>query len=577
MLFWIKFVFVATASAKCFNPSIAHPLPDYDPSHPVLRDAFAHIEALLEITIGGDPTWDSSSFSVAITSSKETLWEHHHKAQKRNVTRPDIPQVNGDALYRIASITKVFTVLAILQQQEAGNLRLDESVATYLPELKENQNGTINWAGITLRSLASQLSGIPREFAQDDLLNSQMDSTWKPEDLGLPPISRDGLLECDEYSQDFKIPCTDDDLIDTIKNYDPIFQPNQQSTYSNIAFELLGLVIEKVSNKTYEAYIDDAIFKPLGMSKSTLSKPQDSAGVIPIGENFWDVDLGIQKPTGGIYTSTTDLSIFLRYVLLHHNTITSSLNWMNVVSSSFNLNSFYGMPWEIFQTDRILSDSQRTVRFVTKGGGLPGYYSQILLLPEYDLGITILVAGTPPGLLLKLIEIITVHMTQAAERYAILELEQLYAGKFISPDPALNSSLTLAANHRGLFIDSFISNGTDVLYALRQPARTGGAKTPFQLIPTLQYRDQKHKKGAQWRFIPVPEQPAEDRKVWDDFCVTDVDNHMYGGRTFNEVIMWRGEGGGAFNDIELPAYRINLTRIITRSEPQTNKVENLEL
>ncbi|CAI6333972.1 unnamed protein product [Periconia digitata] len=570
-----QFILLVPVSTTCFDSSIAHPLPDYDPSHPILRDAFAHIAALLEITTE-DPKYDSSSFSIEITSSKETLWSHHHTARKRNATRPDIPQVNGDALYRIASITKTFTVLAILQQHESGNLSLDDTVDKYLPGLSQKQNGTIPWTGITLRSLASQLSGIPREFGQSDLINADANSLWKPEDLGLPPVSREGLLQCHEYSPNFKTPCTGDDLLRTVKNLDPIFQPNQQSTYSNLAFEMLGLVIEKVTNQTYDTYIQDAILTPLGMSKSTLSLPPDSAGVIPLGFHYWDVDEGVRKPTSGIYTSSSDLSIFLRYVLTHYNDITPSLNWMNAVSSSLNLNTFYGMPWEIFQTERILSESQRNVRFVTKGGGLPGYITQIILMPEYDLGITLLLAG-PLSSLTELIEIVTVHATQAAELYAITELRQFYAGKFVSSDPTLNSSITLVADHRGLFIESFISNSTDVLYQLQHAHLVESGTPRFQLVPTLQYQDADAKRGSKWRFIPISDRPFEGPGIWDDFCVADVDKLMYAGRVLNEAIMWRAEDGASFNDIELPAYRVKLTRIIAQSESPNEEEEIMEL
>ena len=58
---------------------------------------------------------------------------------------------------------KTFTVLGLLYQEKAGNLSLDDPVDKYIEELKEPQNGTLSWKDITLRSLASQLSGIPRE------------------------------------------------------------------------------------------------------------------------------------------------------------------------------------------------------------------------------------------------------------------------------------------------------------------------------------------------------------------------------------------------------------------------------
>jgi CubicO group peptidase (beta-lactamase class C family) len=152
----------AGASAVCHEASISHPLPDFDPNDAVLKHAFASIDTDLESAIA-DPEFAATSFSVEITSSKESLWAKHHTARERNASRPSIPEVNGDALYRIASITKTFTVLGILYQHEAGNLSLDDAVDKYIKELKEDREGTIAWKDITLRSLASQLSGIPRE------------------------------------------------------------------------------------------------------------------------------------------------------------------------------------------------------------------------------------------------------------------------------------------------------------------------------------------------------------------------------------------------------------------------------
>jgi CubicO group peptidase (beta-lactamase class C family) len=152
----------AVASAGCYEASIAHPLPDLDPEDAVLKHAFATINRDLLVAVAA-PEFASTSFSVEITSSKESLWSRHHTARERNASRPDIPEVNGDALYRIASITKTFTVLGILYQHQAGNLSLDDPVDKYIKELKEEQEGTIPWKDITLRSLASQLSGIPRE------------------------------------------------------------------------------------------------------------------------------------------------------------------------------------------------------------------------------------------------------------------------------------------------------------------------------------------------------------------------------------------------------------------------------
>lgn len=162
MVLLLALLIAALASAKCFEPNIAHPPPEYDVHDPLLQEAFESINTALMVAVAA-PEFARTSVSIEVTSSKETLWSQHHTARERNASRPDIPMVNGDALYRIASITKTFTVLGILYQHAAGNVSLDAAVNTYLQELGEKSDGGIPWKDITLRSLASQLGGLPRE------------------------------------------------------------------------------------------------------------------------------------------------------------------------------------------------------------------------------------------------------------------------------------------------------------------------------------------------------------------------------------------------------------------------------
>jgi hypothetical protein len=349
-------------------------------------------------------------------------------------------------------------------------------------------------------------------------------------------------------------------LLKYVKKYRPLFAPNQASTYSNLAYEILGLVLSRVSNQTYEAYIDDAMFKPLNMSKSTLSKPPDSTGVIPVNPQFWDVKEGVQNPTGGIYSSSSDLSKYLRYILTHFNALTPTLNWLHPVSASRGLNSFYGMPWEIFQTDRILKDSSGTVRFVTKSGGLPGYTSIIMTIPEYDLGITILVAG-PPAFTEKLREIVTVATVRAAEDVAIRQLASRYAGTYTSSNPSLNSTVTLKADHRGLVLTTFVSNGTDIWQSPIIHAHAPTGPWHAQLSPTLLYRDEQNQEGEEWAMMIAEERQEGVGAVWDDFCVESVEMGMYAGIPFGAMVFWDEQKDGSFKTFEMSAFRVNLTRI----------------
>jgi hypothetical protein len=218
------------------------------------------------------------------------------------------------------------------------------------------------------------------------------------------------------------------------------------------------------------------------------------------------------------------------------------------------------MPWEIFQTDRILKDSSRTVRFVTKSGGLPGYTSIILTIPEYELGITILLVGPPP-FFEKLREIVTVATVRAAEELAIRQLHNRYAGTYMSSNPSLNSTVTLEADHRGLVLTTFVSNGTDIWQSPIIHAHAPTGPWHVQLSPTLLYRDEQNQEGEEWAMMIAEERQEGVGAVWDDFCVESVEMGMYAGIPFGAAVFWDEQEDGSFKTLEMSAFRVNLTRI----------------
>jgi CubicO group peptidase (beta-lactamase class C family) len=151
------------ALGRCYDPSPAFPLPKHSSfiNSPELFKSLLVAEEAIKFLVDG-PEYDISSFSIEVTSSTETLWESHHTAKEKDAERPGAVKVDGNSMYRIASITKSFTTLAILQQHSAGNLSLDDTLDKYLPDL----SGHIPWKDITLRMVASQLSGVPRDCEQ---------------------------------------------------------------------------------------------------------------------------------------------------------------------------------------------------------------------------------------------------------------------------------------------------------------------------------------------------------------------------------------------------------------------------
>lgn len=151
---------VALATAQCFDPSPAFPVPSWGEGGKSLQSTFESIENHITGIISKEE-YNASSFSIELTSASETIWSMYHTARRRNESRLGTEEVGPDSVYRMSAVTKVFTVLGLLYQHETGNLSLEDSISKYIPEL----SGDIQWDKITLRALASHLSGVPREFA----------------------------------------------------------------------------------------------------------------------------------------------------------------------------------------------------------------------------------------------------------------------------------------------------------------------------------------------------------------------------------------------------------------------------
>ena len=569
------------SSATCDSPTPAFPLPNFERHGLSLRSTTNRIHNAIK-SLSQQDEYNKTSFSLDVTSQTRTLISIHHTAKVRSSLRRGAEDISNVTAYRIASMTKPFTVLAILQQHQAGNLSLDDPVSNYISALNLPQKGSIPWKHITLRSLATQQSGIPRDLAQGDMMVDP-DRAAK---LGLPPINGSlfdlGLPSCDGLVN-YTAACTPIDLLSWAMTLEPVFAPNQKSSYSNLNFELLGLVITNVSGVPYDAYITTRILKPLGMAGSRFTMPPDEVAAVPADiEYYWPFYMGVQNPTGGLYSSSSDMSTWLRYVLSTYNARPLAAgNWFAPTSFSSSINTYYGMPWETFQarTNEVVSEfkSTRPLTFVTKGGGLPGYTSIVIMIPEYAIGITILVAGN--GKALEAIrEVVVTEMVRFAEEAAMAELRARYVGTY--EDEGTNSSLTLAqSDEYGLTVTRWISNGVDTLRGFGEIySRFGGGPWLMHVLPTLLYTDEKAHEGEKWRLVPqnlAPEQEEKRRtsgggggsssSVWDNFCVSDWDIIAYAGKPMTEIVFQGGVGGGdahhvSSESVQLSGFRSTLYR-----------------
>ncbi len=157
----------------------------------------------------------------------------------RNVVTRD--PVTTETLFRIGSITKVVTALAVLQLRDAGKLDLDAPVSTWIADLAAVTAPTTDSPPITLRHLMTHMSGLPREPQLDDPYGRQHEVT-EPE-----------LLASLHHTR-----------LDT--------SPGTTWAYSNLGAALEGLVIARASGQPYAAYTTEHLLRPLGMMTATFDR-----------------------------------------------------------------------------------------------------------------------------------------------------------------------------------------------------------------------------------------------------------------------------------------------------------------
>lgn len=152
-----------------------------------------------------------------------------------------------ETVYEIGSTSKQFTATAIMMLVEEGKVRLDDTITKYFPEAPQA------WRGITIRHLLTHTSGIQNHVAVPhwlDVFRTNLAFETAP--------SRDELLK-----MFFKLPLE--------------FQPGEAWAYDNTGYYLLGIIIEKASGKSYWQFLDERIFKPLGMNATRSTDPQPIA------------------------------------------------------------------------------------------------------------------------------------------------------------------------------------------------------------------------------------------------------------------------------------------------------------
>lgn len=259
---------------------------DGEPARRSVRDdprVQAAIQVLDEWVRARVASREEPGLAIGIVYDQDLIWTKGYGWAEIETKRASSPST----LYRIGSISKLFTDTALMQLRDAGRLQLDDPVAKHLKWFSLT-NVQPDAPAITIRHLMTHTSGMSREIPGP-------------------------------YWNDLKFPSREE-MIRLVPAQGAIFPPETTWKYSNVALAVAGEVVAAVSGEPYAEYIDGHILRPLGMA-STRVRPEPSMPGLAIGyrkrvpgrprerEDF--VDAGGLTPAANLASSVDDLARFV--------------------------------------------------------------------------------------------------------------------------------------------------------------------------------------------------------------------------------------------------------------------------
>lgn len=296
--------------------------------------------------------------------------------------------VTPDSLFRIASMTKAFTALAILKLRDDGKLRLDDPAELYVPEMKGWTYPTSDSPRIRVRDLLHHVGGLVT------------DDPWG---------DRQQLLPQDAFTR----------MIAAGVPFSR--EPQTAFEYSNFGYALLGRIVANASGMAYTDYVRQTILTPLGMTASGYDVSKAPKAHYAIGYRWengrWTAEPemadGAFNAMGGLQVSANDYARWVAFLLsawpprdgadtgpVKRSTVREIAQGLNFVSVSNRIGSTgatackqaaaYGMGWRVAQD----CDLGLTL---AHGGGYPGYGSHVMLMPDHGVGVFALTNRTYAG------------------------------------------------------------------------------------------------------------------------------------------------------------------------------------
>ena len=183
------------------------------------------------------------SASVAISQSNKLVYARGFGVLDSNAKEA----VSPTSLFRIASVSKPITAVAILKLVQQKALSLDDKIVSFL-QLRKPKDP--RWKSVTVRQLLHHTGGWDSKASYDPMFHFRT-------------IAKDKQLS---------FPLSHQDLIEYMLDQSLDFEPGSRYAYSNFGYCLLGRIIEKATKTSYETYVKEAVFKPLGITRPRIGK-----------------------------------------------------------------------------------------------------------------------------------------------------------------------------------------------------------------------------------------------------------------------------------------------------------------
>ena len=231
-------------------------------------------------------------------------------------------EIDGTTAFKLGSVSKTFTALAVMKLHEVGELNINDPVVTYIPWFRTKEKSSSDQ--ITIKQLLNHTSGL-----------SKIAGNRNQDNLELSVVAMENSIR-------------------ELRNYKLGSNPGDSFEYSNANYQILGFLIQKISKKSLAQFIRENIFEPLEMNDSFFQEEKRHLPKSAKGHLYWLGQLEEQKDMlgpvttaqGGVYSTAEDMLLYLRMMLSQQDRIVSNASKERMLIPDAIYDSYgYGLGW----------------------------------------------------------------------------------------------------------------------------------------------------------------------------------------------------------------------------------------